>query len=127
MNKIPACCPSCKDSLVVTELACKKCATSIKGEFFLPGLAALSPEGELFLKVFLESRGSIKEMEKRLNISYPTVRAKIEQLLQNLGLGQTPPAPGQQRLSILEKLNKGQIKINEALKNLKDLGKEETL
>lgn len=127
MNKIPACCPSCDGQLAVTELQCRRCATSIKGDFFLPLLAGLDQEEELFLKVFLETRGNIKEMEKRLGISYPTVRTQLDQLIQSLGLGTPPPDYSQKRIEILTNLEKGELTAAEALKALKEIGKEDAL
>lgn len=125
MPKIPVSCPSCKGHLAVTELQCKQCNTIIKGNFFLPLLASLSQEEELLLKVFLETRGNIKEMEKRLDISYPTVRAKLDQLIHSLGLGEAPPENKERRMEILEQLEKGEIDSLIALKALKELGKEQ--
>lgn len=125
MNKIPSCCPSCRGELTVTELRCKKCLTGIKGDFFLPALASLNQEEEMFLKVFLETRGNIKEMEKRLDLSYPTVRSKLDHLIRALGLGEPAPDTSQKRLEILERLEKGEINTVEALKDLKEMGKEE--
>jgi len=124
MNKIPTCCPSCNGQLAVIELQCKKCATTIKGDFALSLLGAMSHEDELLLKVFLETRGNIKEMEKRLGISYPTVRAQLEQLIQSLGLGAPPPDYSQKRIEILNSLEKGELTAPEALKALNELGKE---
>ncbi|MFH1228077.1 MAG: DUF2089 domain-containing protein [Planctomycetota bacterium] len=127
MNKIPGCCPSCNGQLAVTELQCKKCATTIKGDFFMPLMAALNQEDELFLKVFLETRGNIKEMEKRLGISYPTVRIQLDQLIQSLGLGTPPPDYSRRRIEILTRLEEKEITASEALKALKEIGKEGSL
>ena len=124
MNKVPTCCPSCEGQLAVIELQCKKCATTIKGDFALPLLGAMSHEDELLLKVFLETRGNIKEMEKRLGISYPTVRAQVDQLIQSLGLGAPPPDYSERRIKILANLEKGDLTAPEALKELNELGKE---
>ena len=124
MNKVPSECPSCKGELVATELRCKKCLTTIKGEFPLPVIASLDSEDEIFLKVFLGTRGNIKEVEKQLDISYPTVRNKLDHLIHALGLGGPRPELSQKRLEILEQLEKGELKTAEALRLLKEMGKD---
>ena len=125
MNKTPTKCPSCEGEVVVTELRCKKCLTTIKGDFFLSSIASLDEADEVFLKVFLKTRGNIKEVEKQLGISYPTVRNKLDLLIVTLGLGKADQEPTQNRLDILKRLENGEIKTAEALKLLKEIGKEE--
>lgn len=127
MNKIPSCCPSCSAELVVTELKCTKCSSAISGSFFLPIFAILAQEEGEFLRVFLEARGNIKEIEKRLGISYPTVRGRIDHLIQSLGLNGPVTDARQRSIDILDKLERGEVKTSEALKTLKDIRKEESL
>ena len=118
---IPNKCPSCDGKLVVTELCCADCKTSIKGTFDLPEFSLLSHEEEYFLRVFLAARGNIKEVERQLNISYPTVKSKLENLLSKLGLGDLRKEVKKRRLEIVEKLERGEISALEAIKLLKEL------
>ncbi len=118
---IPNKCPSCSGKVLVTELCCTDCKTSVKGNFDLPVFASLSPEEEGFLRVFLAARGSIKEVERQLNISYPTVKSRLEALLNKLGLGSLQAEARKRRLEILERLERGEISAKEAVALLKGL------
>lgn len=118
---IPNKCPSCSGRLVVTELCCSDCKTSIKGSFELPQFASLSPEDENFLRVFLAARGNIKEVERQLNISYPTVKGRLDALLNRLGLGSLQAEAKRRRLEIVERLERGEIPAQEAIALLKAL------
>jgi hypothetical protein len=106
--------------VVVTELCCSDCKTTIKGSFELPQLATLSQEEENFLRVFLAARGSIKEVERQLGISYPTVKGRLEAILNQLGLGSLQTEAKKRRLGIVERLEKGEITAQEAIALLKD-------
>ena len=118
---IPNKCPSCSGNIVVTELCCEDCKTSIKGNFVLPELACMNEAEDRFLKVFLSARGNIKEVERCLGISYPTVKSRLEALLIKLGLSQLQSEVKRRRLEIVEKLEKGAISAQEAIKLLKEL------
>jgi hypothetical protein len=118
---IPNKCPSCSGRILVTELCCDDCKTSIKGNFELPELACLSEDDDRLLKVFLSARGNIKEVERCLNISYPTVKSRLEAMLGRLGLGQLQSEAKRRRLETVEKLERGEINVPEAIKLLKDL------
>jgi len=106
---------------MVAELCCDECKTSIKGNFELPELACLCGDDDHFLKVFLSARGNIKEVERCLGISYPTVKSRLEAMLAKLGLSQLQSEVRRRRLEIVEKLERGEIPAHEAIKLLKDL------
>lgn len=118
---IPNKCPSCAGKFVVTELCCTDCKTSVRGSFELPVFAALSPEEEGFLRVFLAAKGSIKEVERQLGISYPTVKGRLESLLNKLGLGSLQAEFKQRRLEVIARLERGEITAQEAVGALKNL------
>jgi len=118
---IPNKCPSCSGKILVTELCCDECKTSIKGNFELPEIACLNEEDDRLLKVFLSARGNIKEVERCMNISYPTVKSRLEALLNKLGLSQPQSEVKRKRLEIVEKLERGEIGATEAIKHLKEL------
>ncbi len=107
--------------MVVTELCCTDCKTSIKGSFELPAFAALSQEEDNFLRVFLAARGNIKEVERQLGISYPTVKGRLESLLNKLGLGSLQAEAKRRRLEVVERLERGEITAQEAIGLLKGL------
>ena len=82
----PADCPVCGDNLVTTSKGCLKCGTQIAGEFASCEFCALSEADLDLLKVFLSSRGNLREVEKFLQVSYPTARARLDAVLVKLGL-----------------------------------------
>ena len=118
---IPNKCPSCSGKLIVTELCCSDCKTTIKGGFELPLFAALDPADENFLRVFLAARGNIKEVERQLAISYPTVKGRLESLLNKLGLGSLQAEAKSRRLEVVERLERGEITAQQAIELLKGL------
>ncbi len=81
-----ATCPICNGELAVTRLHCRSCGTTLEGDFNVGRFARLSREQFALLESFLRSRGNLKEMERELGISYPTVRARVDALLRALGL-----------------------------------------
>lgn len=82
-----ATCPICSGELAVTRLHCRGCGTTLEGDFNVGRFARLSREQFALLESFLRSKGNLKEMERELGISYPTVRARVDALLRALGLG----------------------------------------
>lgn len=74
-------CPVCTHTLQVTKLECTHCHTVIENKFSLSKLASLSTEQMKFVEVFIINRGNIKEVEKELGISYPTVRGKLNEII----------------------------------------------
>lgn len=91
----PAECPVCGDQLITIRKGCLHCGTEIAGEFASCDFCALG-DGELsLLRVFLASRGNLREVEKHLRVSYPTARARLDAVLAKLGLDPTDPAADQ--------------------------------
>jgi hypothetical protein len=87
-----ATCPICSGELAVTRLHCRSCGTTLEGDFNVGRFARLSREQFALLESFLRSRGNLKEMERELGVSYPTVRARVDALLRALGLGEDDEA-----------------------------------
>jgi hypothetical protein len=114
-------CPVCSHSLHVTKLHCSHCQTTIENEFKLSKIASLSPEQLRFVETFLICRGNIKEVEKELGISYPTVRGKLNDIVAALGYGTEPPKKSERDAKkIVSMLENGEIAAEEAIKLLKD-------
>jgi len=118
---IPNKCPSCSGKVVVAQLCCTDCKTTVNGNFDLPVFALLAPEDEAFLKAFLSARGYIKEVERQLNLSYPTVKGRLDALLNKLGLGSLRAGAKKRRAEIVEMLERGGISAREAIGLLKEL------
>lgn len=113
-------CPICENQLKVTKLSCPSCNTNIEGDFDLCKFCKLSREQKHFLDVFVKNRGNIKEIEKELGISYPTVKNKLEDLIQGLGHNPTYDDSGIDKREVLKQLDEGHITTNEALQLLKN-------
>lgn len=119
-------CPICKHSLHVQKLACGNCHTVIENEFSLSKFASLSKEQMEFVEVFVVKRGNIKEVEKELGISYPTVRSKLNDVVEQLGYEEdkdTKPSMEEEKtrkIAVLDMLEKGEIDTQEALTRLKN-------
>lgn len=111
-------CPVCSSQLIATELSCKTCGTNIKSEFELSRFESLNKEQVAFAEVFLKNRGIIKDVEKELGISYPTVRAKLDDVIKALGYEvKEDSKPDISR--ILDNLEKGEIDADEAIRKIK--------
>ena len=80
-------CPVCSSELAVTRLHCGSCGTTLEGDFSVGRFGRLSREQLALLESFLRSRGNLREMERELGISYPTVRSRVEALVRALGFG----------------------------------------
>lgn len=114
-------CPVCENNTEVTKIYCSACDTTIEGHFQLCRFCRLSTEQKNFMDVFVKCRGNIKEIEKELGISYPTVKSRLEDLAGALGHGGQPAQQSEtDRKSVLDRLNSGEISVEEALSLLKE-------
>ena len=86
-------CPVCDSPLMVTRLHCNTCGTTIEGEFTVGRFSRLNRDQYALLESFLRSRGNLRELERELGVSYPTVRNRVEALLRALDLADGPPIP----------------------------------
>ncbi len=110
-------CPVCGKKMVVTELKCKECGTSVRGEFGISPFLKLSAREEKFILLFLKFRGSLTEVGRELGISYPTVRNRLEDILAKLGIRELSSS----RVSeILDMLERGEITAEEAIKLIEE-------
>jgi len=130
-------CPVCAGELAVTRLHCRSCGTTLEGEFSVGRFGRLTKEQLTLLESFLRSRGNLRDMERELGISYPTVRGRVEALVRALGFGPrdgaeeaedeptTNPDVAAARQQILERLSKGDIDAEEAATAIRNLGRTE--
>ncbi|MBS1721444.1 MAG: DUF2089 domain-containing protein [Armatimonadetes bacterium] len=125
LHDIPTNCPVTGGPLYVSELTSAEGGITIHGKFKLPATARLSKEQRDFLEVFLRSRGVISTVEKELNLSYPTVRARLDALLEAMDLTpykestRSKPATSEARRKIIDELEQGVITPEEAKARLK--------
>jgi hypothetical protein len=113
----PRDCPVCGEHLALTRLSCQACGTELSGDFESCEFCSLGQDDRQVLRVFLASRGNMKELERHLGVSYPTARARFDALLSRVGLSAERPAPGP-RVELLERLAKGEIDVEEAMQKL---------
>ncbi|HEX6971259.1 MAG TPA: DUF2089 domain-containing protein [Limnochordia bacterium] len=114
-------CPVCDAGLQVRRLQCPQCDSALEGRFELCRFCRLETEQQEFIEVFLACRGNIREVERVLGISYPTVRSRLDGVIEALGYKVErgdAPSPAQRR-QILEMLDRGEITAQEALQKLK--------
>lgn len=124
VHDVIATCPVCSGELTITRLHCRSCGTALEGEFGAGRFGRLDRDQMALLESFLRSRGNLKEMERELGISYPTVRARVDALVRSLGFGDAPDAPDDEeptdeaasvdRREILERLARREITAEEA-------------
>ena len=91
---------------------------AIEGRWALPELARLSAEDQVFVAAFLRSHGSIKEMEQVFGVSYPTVKARLNRIAGTLEFIDLDPQPA--RAEVLDRLNRGEITADQAIRELEE-------
>ena len=112
-------CPVCNSKLKATKLTCTTCGTIIENDFELSRFELFNKEQLRFIEIFLKCRGSIKEVEKELGVSYPTVRAKLDDVIKAMGYD-IEEERHKDMGDIIDKLEKGEIDSEEALKRIKE-------
>jgi hypothetical protein len=127
-------CPVCSNELSVTRLHCRSCGTTLEGDFSVGRFGRLNRDQLALLESFLRSRGNLREMERELGISYPTVRSRVEALVRALGFGpradaddvdEAPvePTPQRSRAEILEALARHELSAEDAATAIRALGR----
>jgi hypothetical protein len=128
-------CPVCSSELAVTRLHCRSCGTTLEGDFSVGRFGRLNREQLVLLESFLRSRGNLREMERELGISYPTVRSRVEALVTALGFGpraesgetDEPTAEavpdGRSREEILQALARHEMSADDAAAAIRALGR----
>jgi hypothetical protein len=140
-HDVIATCPVCAGELTITRLHCRSCGSALEGEFVPGRFGRLDREQMAVLESFLRSRGNLKEMERELGISYPTVRARVDALVRALGFGDASGAEepmddafdaseeadagvSDARRSILERLARKELSAEDAAEALRRLGSD---
>jgi hypothetical protein len=113
----PRKCPVCASELALTRLSCDSCHTELSGHFQACEYCALTVEDRGLLRVFLSSRGNMKELERHLGVSYPTARGRFDAVLSRLGIDVPIPA-NPSRVELMEQLARGELSVDDAIKEL---------
>lgn len=77
-------CAECHSSLIPTRLECGACGLTFEGRFGTPRLARLLAEDQRLAESFLLAGGNLKTLAEQLDLSYPTVRKRIDALIRRL-------------------------------------------
>lgn len=122
-HRMPARDPVTGGELYVSELTSEESGITIRGKFEVPQYARLDAEQQKFLETFLRCRGMLNSVERELGLSYPTVRARLDSLLDALGFAGTREEPKRDRSperkrKILDQLERGEITPEEAKEKL---------
>jgi hypothetical protein len=127
LRTVPTVCPICGGQITVTRLYCPECDTTLEGRFTGRSFAQLTPEQMDFIETFLRCEGKINRVEKELNLSYPTIRNRLHEVIH--ALGYEPGAEEEaerlsdvERQNILEDLEAGKISADDALNLLQERG-----
>lgn len=112
-------CPACQGRMVPVKLKCSQCQVTLEGDLPQSRLGLLANEQQQFVEAFLLARGNIREVEKALDISYPTVRKRLEEVVQALGY----PAENQRadQLAVLDAVDRGELSPQEAISQLRKM------
>jgi hypothetical protein len=114
-NMIPSACPSCGGALAVTRLECTHCGTEVSGHFAPCPVCRLDTDIRKLFDLFISARGNLKQVQRALGLSYPTVRLRIEELFRKLEEEMFPSDPQ----TILAKVRSGELRVEEAEKLLR--------
>ncbi|MFZ0761318.1 MAG: DUF2089 domain-containing protein [Candidatus Sulfotelmatobacter sp.] len=105
--------------IVVERIRLTEKDIAIEGRFELPQLARLNLEDQVFIVAFVRSHGSIKEMEQVFGVSYPTIKSRLTRIARSLEFVDTDPQPT--RAEILDRLKRGEIDAESAIRELEAL------
>jgi hypothetical protein len=118
MYPVPGQCPVCDEAMEVTRVYCRHCDTAVEGHFSLGKFHRLAPKQLQFAETFIRCEGKITRVEEDMGLSYPAVRARLNELIRALGYEVGPEPPGvspEERQNILEDLAEGKISPEEAV------------
>lgn len=114
----PPRCPSCASKLRVVQLDCPSCEAQVRGDFDTCPVCSLEGESRRIFDLFLAARGNLKEVQRRLGVSYPTVRQRVDEVFRLIEGEPEPPEPS----SVLARLKAGEIDVDEAERLLRGEG-----
>ncbi len=125
MNILPTRCPLCGGEIAVTRLYCRDCDTTVEGRFTGGPFSQLTPDQLRFIEIFIRCEGKIRRMGDEIDLSYPTIRNRLHEIIRALGYepGGTEETGGlsdQERQRILEDLDTGRIGADQAMRLLKE-------
>lgn len=121
---LPNRCPACTEPLRVDTLRCPSCRTTVQGEFQLCLMCRLEEDDRVLLDLFLRARGNLKDVQRALGVSYPTVRSRMERLWVAAGYGtdRAPSSgPSAEIDRVIASVRQGTLTVEEAETRLRRL------
>lgn len=103
---------------LVDRVRLKENGILIEGEFELPPLARLSYEDQVFVAMFVQCHGSIKQMERSFGVSYPTIKGRLNRIAGHLGFIEVRTTPPTEE--VLSRLEQGEITVKDAVAILRE-------
>lgn len=119
MEKLTSKCPSCSSSMEIERLRCTSCDVAVEGRIPIPRLARLPAEDREFVELFVRSSGSLKAVAEKMGISYPTIRSRLNRIIQVLE--QEEDNERTIRHQILDEVEQGRIDVDEAVRRLREM------
>ncbi|MBS3783289.1 MAG: DUF2089 domain-containing protein [Anaerolineae bacterium] len=120
MHTAPTECPVCHDNLLVTRMVCRNCGTALEGRFTLGRLFQLTTEQRRFVEIFIRCEGKLNRVQEELDLSYPTVRNRLEEVIRAMGyeVKAREEEDEDRRQQVLQRLARQEITSEEALELL---------
>lgn len=120
MYPVPGRCPVCGEELSVTRMHCNQCDLTLEGAFRLSRFSRLTAEQLRFVELFVECEGKLNKLQAELGLSYPTVRARLDDVIDALRVDKDAARalPAEQRQAILSDLAASKISPQEAIELL---------
>ena len=119
MPELSTRCPYCYGKMQVRALRCTECRTEVTGDFAAAKLMRLSADQQEFVTQFVLASGSLKEMASLLGVSYPTVRARLDRLIE--ALRKDVQEAEDRRAAILDAVEEKKLSPQEAARILKQI------
>lgn len=107
-------CSYCGSGMRITMLTCGECGLSHGGDFYTPRLYRLDPEDQRFIELFVLASGSLKQMAELLEVSYPTVRSRLDKLIEKLK--EISQQDEQRKQKVLQEIEAGRISAKQGMR-----------
>lgn len=123
MRPAPSICPICQSELEIARLHCNSCDTTLEGHFAIGHFSNLTPDQLNFIFTFVRVEGKLNRMEQELNLSYPTIRNRLHEVIRALGYepgkDETPEIDAEKRSTVISDLESGKINADQAMRMLR--------
>ena len=89
-------CPYCGGAMAVTRMSYAHCNVSIDAAFPMSRLGTLPVEHQRFIEMFILAGGNLKEIAEQVGVSYPTIRSRLDKIIESLRaeIAKTKPVKG---------------------------------